>query len=182
MEVMTTEIVMTALNKPEIIAALIERDGYVCTYPDCTVEYSTIPDHKWSVTIDHIYPQAKGREDGWTPEKINGLANLQLMHKACNAKKSDLTYNEDGTLPVRGRVKVTKAQRPDNCDYCFNGRALLPGEICPVCESEPMPKLHPRSLQTDPKSCDHSTYLCWMCNVMDPSLRVPAAERIVNGP
>jgi len=174
--------ILDKLNKAEVIAALIERDGYICTYPDCSVEYSPIPDHKWSITIDHIHPQAVGRADGWTPEQINHIDNLQLMHKACNAKKSDLIYNEDGTLPSRGRIKVQKTQRPDNCDLCMNGRLLLPGETCPACSSEPMPKLHPRSLQTEPKDCDHSTYMCWMCNVFDPSLRVSATQRVAFGP
>ena len=174
--------ILDKLNKAEVIQALIERDGYVCTYPDCTVEYSAIPDHKWSITIDHIHPQAAGRADGWTPEEINHIDNLQLMHKACNAKKSDLLYNEDGTLPSRGRPRAVKTERPQTCDLCMNGRLLLPGEICELCESEPQPKLHPRSLQRDPKECDHSTYLCWMCNVEDPSLRVPAVQRIAFGP
>lgn len=174
--------ILDKLNKAEVIEALIERDGYVCKYPECTAEYSAIPDHKWSITIDHIHPQAVARADGWTPEEINHIDNLQLMHKGCNAKKSDLLYNEDGTLPTRGRIRVPKAQRPDHCDLCENGRLLLMGELCPVCESGPQPAMLPRTLQREPKDCDHSTYTCWRCFVDDPSLRVPAVQRLAFGP
>lgn len=174
--------ILDKMNKAEVIQTLIERDGYICQYPGCTVEFSAIPDHKWSITIDHIHPQAAGRKDGWTEAEINHIDNLQIMHKACNAKKSDLIYNEDGTLPTRGRPKTPKVARPEHCGLCENGRLLLPEEICPVCESEPMPKLHPRSLQRDPKDCDHSTYMCWLCNVHEPELRKPAVQRLAFGP
>lgn len=176
----TKELVLSGLNKTEIIEALVERDGYRCMYPDCTNDFSPIPDHKWSITIDHIYPQARGKEDGWPLEKINGLSNLQLMHKACNAKKSDLTYNEDGTLPVRGRVKVTKAERPVACELCENGRLLLFNEICDLCGSAPQPATFPKYLQKEPKECDHSDYHCWLC-VTGLVERVPAVQRIAFG-
>ena len=178
--------ILDKLNKVEVIALLIERDGYRCLYPDCTVEFSAIPDHKWSITIDHIHPQAVGRLQGWTEDEINHIDNLQLMHKACNAKKSDLLYNEDGTLPTRGRVKVPKAERPEHCSLCENGRLLLVDpdtgpEYCPVCERGPQPLQFPRSLKREPRQCDHSTYHCWLCGsgLVD---RVPAVQRLAFGP
>lgn len=173
--------ILDKLNKAEVIETLIERDGYRCLYPDCTIEFSAIPDHKWSITIDHIHPQAAGKADGWTPEEINHIDNLQLMHKACNAKKSDLLYNEDGTLPTRGRPRTVKTQRPEHCTLCENGRLLLMDETCPICERDPQPAAFPRYLKREPKECDHSTYHCWLCGsgIVD---RVPAINRIAFGP
>jgi len=100
------------------------------------------------------------------------------MGKLCNAKKSDLLYNEDGTLPVRGRVKAVKLPRPETCDLCMNGRLLMPDEVCPICESDAQPKSWPRSLQREPKECDHSQFHCWVCLVHDPTLRRPAYEDV----
>lgn len=173
-------LVLTGENKAEVVEALVERDGYACTYPGCSVDFSPIPDHKWSITIDHIYPQAKAREVGWSNDEINSLENLQLMHKACNAKKSDLTYNEDGTLPVRGKVKTPKSERPMTCELCESGRLLLFNEICELCGSGPQPAAFPKYLQKEPKECDHSNYHCWLCvtGLVD---RVPAVQRIAFG-
>lgn len=175
------------VDKARTIEELTERDGYRCMYPIdigkfCDRPFDTEEDGRHSVTIDHIYPQAKAKADGWTFEQIWDLSNLQLMGKLCNAKKSDLLYLEDGTLESRGRTKATKMPRPENCDLCMNGRLLLPDEICELCYSEAQPKSWPRSLQREPKQCDHSTYHCWVCLVHDPSLRVPAIQRIAFGP
>ena len=173
-----TELVLEGNNKAEVVEALVERDGYKCQYPGCNVEFSAIPDHKWSITIDHIYPQARGKEDGWTYEEINGLPNLQLMHKACNARKSDLTYNDDGTLPIRGKVKTPKAQRPMHCDLCENGRLLLLGEVCELCGSDPQPRAFPKYLQKEPKECDHFEYHCWGCVTGILAERRPASAGV----
>ena len=175
------------VDKAKTIEELIERDGYRCMYPVdvnklCDKPFDEEEDGRHSVTIDHIYPQARGKADGWTFEQIWDLSNLQLMGKICNAKKSDLLYLEDGTLEPRGRIRAIKMPRPQNCDLCMNGRLLLPDEICDLCGSDAQPKTLPRTLQREPKDCDHSTYVCWRCHVDDPSLRVPAIQRIAFGP
>src|SRR5665811_1878105 len=79
--------------------------------------------------------QAKCRIDGWSNEDTWAIENLQLMHKICNAKKSDRTYDASGMLSRKGPVRVIKAARPDWCDLCDSGRLLYPGEFCPDCES-----------------------------------------------
>lgn len=175
------------VDKEATILELIERDGYRCMYPVSATEFCDKPfdtdeNGRHSVTIDHIYPQARAKVDGWSFEEIWDLTNLQLMGKICNAKKSDLIYNEDGTLPSRGRERTIKLPRPENCDLCLNGRLLFPDEVCELCGSDAQPKAWPTSLQREPKKCDHSTYHCWMCLVHEPSLRVPAIQRIAFGP
>ena len=172
--------ILNGNNKSDVVEFLIERDGQKCQYPDCTLDFSPIPDHKLSITVDHIHPQSRARSDGWTEDEINHVDNLQLMHKSCNAKKSDLLYNEDGTLPVRGRVKVPKAERPELCDFCESGRLLMIDEICEVCGSGPQPLAFPKYLQREPKECDHSTFHCWLC-VTGLVERVPAVQRIAFG-
>jgi len=175
------------VDKATTIQELKDRDGFRCMYPVsadkfCDRPFDTEEDARHSVTIDHKYPQAKAKRDGWTFEEIWAIDNLQLMGKICNAKKSDLLYLEDGTLESRGRVKSIKMPRPENCDLCMNGRLLFPDEICELCYSEAQPKSYPRTLQREPKECDHSTFHCWVCLVHDPSLRVPAVQRLAFGP
>ena len=60
-------------KRPALELALIERDGYVCSYPDCkdTME----------LAIDHIVPLSKGGTDD--------LSNLQFMCRPHNSGKGD---------------------------------------------------------------------------------------------
>jgi len=162
------------------IAALIERDGNKCQYPGCRLPFDENPDSRYGLSLDHIYPQVKANADGWTYEEIWALDNLQLMHRVCNARKSDLTYDENGELPKRGRVRSAKLPRPEWCEMCDSGRLLYPGEFCPECESGPQPAAWPAVLQKAPKECDHSTYHCWMC-VIGHVPRISAIERIAFG-
>lgn len=162
----------------DLVTALEERDGYVCQYPDCDKPFSD--DN--SPTVDHWYPQVWCKEQGWTPQEIWSLDNLKLMHKSCNAKKGHLIPNDDGTLPVKEtRVRIPKSERPQDCDYCYNGRVLLLGEECDICGSGPQPATAPRSLQKHPKDCDHDDFHCWMCFIGHVP-RKSAIERIIGGP
>lgn len=175
------------VDKATTIQELIDRDGLRCMYPVsvdklCDKPFDEEEDAKHGITIDHIYPQARCKAEGWSFEEIWDLSNLQLMGKLCNAKKSDLLYREDGTLESRGRTKAIKLPRPEHCDLCMNGRLLLPDEYCPLCYSEAQPKTWPRTLQREPKECDHSTFHCWKCLVHEPELRVPAIQRLAFGP
>ena len=175
------------VDKATTIAELTERDGFRCMYPIdinkfCDRPFDLEEDGRHSVTIDHIYPQARAKADGWTFEQIWDLSNLQLMGKICNAKKSDLLYKEDGTLESRGRIKATKLPRPELCEVCQNGRLLIMEEVCPYCYSEAQPKSFPKYLQREPKDCDHSTYHCWGCVTGLTADRVPAVQRIAFGP
>jgi hypothetical protein len=167
-------------DRQAAIAALVERDGYKCQYPGCRLPFDPDPDSRYGLSLDHIYPQVKANEEGWPFEKTWGLDNLQLMHRVCNARKSDLTYDENGELPKRGRERSLKGPRPETCDLCMNGRILFPGEECPECFSGPQPTNWPATMQKTPKECDHSTYHCWMC-VIGHVPRKSAIERIAFG-
>lgn len=160
---------MFTVDREAIVLELSYRDGWKCMYPGCEIEFDTDPDARHSITIDHVYPQAKAREAGWTYEMIWATANLQLMGKICNAKKSDRVYDENGMLPRRGRERTVKGQRPEWCEMCESGRLLYPGEECPECFSGPQPRAFPATLQKTPKECSHgwtnSGDHCWMCVV-----------------
>lgn len=153
------------LSRQETIEILADRDGYVCMFPECDRELTD--DGRHMVTLDHIYPQALARRDGWTTEQINSVDNLQLMGKDCNARKGHLLYDEDGNLPLKQREPkaLAKSERPAICETCFAGRILLPGEECYDCGSGPQPATAPTALQKTPKECDHSVYHCWMCYI-----------------
>lgn len=153
------------LDRQFIIEQLISRDGLVCQYPGCDQPLVYDETSRHYVTIDHKFPQGKAREAGWTFEEIWDLSNLQLMGRACNSKKSDRTYDDDGMLtPTRTHTKVVKSERPEQCETCGSGRLLLLGEICDVCGSGPQPSMAPRSTQKLPKECSHAGYdHCWMC-------------------
>lgn len=168
------------LSRQETIEILAERDGYVCMFPGCDRELTE--DGKHMVTLDHIYPQSKARDEGWSEQQINDISNLQLMGKDCNARKGHLLYDDEGNLPVKPRViRIPKGERPAVCETCFSGRILLPGEECYDCGSGPQPAVAPAALQRKPKDCDHSTYHCWMCflGFVD---REQAINRIITGP
>jgi hypothetical protein len=167
-------------DRDAAIEALIERDGYKCQFPGCRLPFDPDPESRYGRSLDHIYPQVRAKADGWTFEQIWGLDNLQLMHRVCNSRKSDLTYDEDGNLPISNRTRAVKGPRPEFCLLCENGRALYPGEECPECFSGPQPAAWPAVLQKTPKQCDHSTYHCWLC-VIGHVPRKAAIERIAFG-
>lgn len=152
------------LTRQEVIDILAERDGYHCLFPGCTTPLAD--EGKWMVTLDHIYPQALARRDGWTTEQINDVTNLQLMHKSCNARKGHLVYDDEGNLPLKQREPkaVAKSERPAVCETCYSGRLLFPGEECYDCGSGPQPAATPKATQKTPKECSHSGHdHCWMC-------------------
>lgn len=60
-------------KRAQLLLALIDRDGYVCQYPDC--------DTQDDLTIDHIIPLSRGGSDE--------LANLRLLCRKHNAEKGD---------------------------------------------------------------------------------------------
>jgi hypothetical protein len=144
-------------SRKELIEVLSERDGYFCFL--CKGSFGT--DEK--PTIDHFYPLSKGGT--WD------LDNLKLSHSLCNAKKGNIVPNPDGTIPPREKDLKVKVVRPDLCEHCHNGRALLSGEVCDLCGSVPQPLVLPKYLQRHPRDCDHSRYYCWNCHVYDPTLR-----------
>lgn len=172
------------IDRQKIILLLSERDGYRCTYPDCDLPLEEDPFSRHVVTIDHIYPQAKCRADGWTYEEIWDISNLQLQGKVCNAKKSDRTYDANGMLSRRGPVRAVKTPRPDWCDLCDSGRLLYPGEECPDCGSGPQPSAFPAVFQKRPKECSHGwvnlSDHCWMC-VIGHVDRCPASVGAFGG-
>lgn len=175
-----TEII-EEINRKIIVAELILRDGYVCQYPGCDLPFDERENSRHSVTIDHIFPQAKARALGHTFQQIWSLDNLQLMGRTCNSKKSDHLYDENGMLPVRDHVRVIKSARPVQCETCSSGRLLLHGEICVDCGSGPQPATAPKYLQKPVKECDHDTSYCWMC-YLDMIPRRSALSSLLHGP
>lgn len=168
------------MTRAEAEAFLKNRDGNRCMFPGCE---KALDDEKDINTFDHIYPQFLAKQAGWTRAQIDDISNLQLMHKTCNAVKGHQLPDENGRFRVVKREpKVVKGPRPEICDTCFSGRILLPGEECPDCGIGPQPAKYPASLQRKPKDCDHSTFLCWLCHVHEPELRVPATQRLITGP
>ena len=175
-------------SRDEIILALTERDGSVCQLPSCGKPLDfTLVDGPQMVTIDHVFPQSKAREQGWTEQQIWDLSNLALMHRRCNALKGDREYDEEGNLPLpemRHRA-VDKSLRTPVCELCESGRLLLEGEICELCGSGPQPATAPRYLRVEPKECAHgwddSPNYCWMCFIGMVE-RKPSIDRIISGP
>ncbi len=55
------------------IKAFLYQGKPGCNYPGCTESWLD------RLTLDHIYPQAKARLEGWAEEDIHSMANLQLL-------------------------------------------------------------------------------------------------------
>lgn len=150
-------------TRAELVLALIDRDGDRCIY--CLRDFSVR-----ERTIDHVYPQRRAKEDGWTYEQIWSLDNLALACKPCNAKKSDQLLLPDGTIPVRKERtfryrRDKRAQREELCTSCNAGRDLGPDEICVSCNSGPMPERYPRWAKMKSADCDHEAFWCWACSI-----------------
>lgn len=161
------------IKKPrtEIVSELIERDGTTCQYPGCDHELDfSVTDGPNEVTIDHWIPQSWGFDHGWTYDQVWHLSNLKLMAKKCNAKKGDLLPNSDGTLPEKitrtfKYRRDARAQRPEICTECDNGRKLGPSEVCAACNSGPQPNRFPRFAKAQVKECDHEIFWCAWCSI-----------------
>jgi 5-methylcytosine-specific restriction endonuclease McrA len=65
---------------PNLRAAVIDRDGYVCQICGGDIEPTDLH-------IDHIKPWSKGGR--------HTLGNLQATHSVCNLKKGDRVDGED---------------------------------------------------------------------------------------
>lgn len=168
----------TKRDRTKLVKALVKRDGWVCQYPGEEHPLDPNGTGKHEPTIDHRYPQSKAREDGWTEDEIWDLTNLDLMCKKHNARKSDLVYNEDGTLPSKPQSRFRlrrqrRAERREPCELCYSGRLLLIDETCPDCGSGPQPSF-PTAYQRNSNECPHSgPYSCWAC-MAGHAPRVPA--------
>lgn len=153
-------------NRPvrsELVHALIKRDGDTCRY--CHRDF-----RQRERTIDHVYPQARGKADGWTYEQIWDLSNLALACKPCNAKKGDLLLDENGEIPSRKERtfryrRDKRAQRAEICTSCNVGRDLGPDEVCASCGSGPQPERFPRWAKMSSIDCDHEAFWCWSCSI-----------------
>lgn len=176
MTTITQETTFVKLSRGEIIAALVERDGTNCQFPDCgrPLDFSVADDSEpLFTTIDHWMPQHYGKANGWTYEEIWDLSNLKLMHKKCNAKKGDRVPNDDGTIPERAVKKFRyrrdkKAGRPDFCESCDNGHNLFVGEVCAACGCDA--QRFPRWAKVKYNECDHEVSWCWLCSIT-PEMR-----------
>lgn len=165
----------TKVPRSEQVAALVERDGVMCQFPDCDLElnFELTGDNDMSTTIDHWMPQWYGKSEGWTYDQIWDLSNLKLMHKKCNARKGERIPNDDGTLPKRKtrtfRYKRDKrAGRPEECSDCQNGHALEHNEVCGSCGT--FGKFFNRDAKVKYSDCDHEILWCWICSIT-PDMR-----------
>ena len=153
------------LTRDEIIDTVLQRDGELCYHPKCRKPFKMIDGQidREDVTIDHWIPLAKGGT--WAIE------NLRLMHKPCNASKSDLMPLSDTELPEKERRdshalrRAARAARVEVCQVCESGRKLGPGEECGTCGSGPKPDRFPRWAKVSPKECDHDDFWCWACSI-----------------
>lgn len=166
---MTEEEKRVKASRDETISALVARDGTTCQHPDCGKELDfVIKTGPRELTLDHHIPQSKAYEMGWTYEQVWDLSNLRLMHKRCNAAKGDMMPNEDGTLPQKKTKsfkfrREARAQRPEICTQCNNGRSLEYDQVCAACGSGPMPLRWERWRKMAPRDCDHALFWCPMC-------------------
>lgn len=163
-------------SRSELVLALIERDGDECRY--CHRDFSVR-----ERTIDHIFPQSKAYEAGWTYEQVWDLTNLALACKPCNAKKGDQLLDENGEIPSRKERtfryrRDKRAMRAEVCVSCNAGRNLGPDEICMSCGSGPMPERFPRWAKMPSHECDHEAFWCWACSIGIVD-RVGATEMIL---
>lgn len=174
----------TKMQRDEILAVLVKRDGDFCMYPGCGNKLDFNATGKKEVTIDHWKPQSWCYENGWTTEQVWDTSNLKLMEKECNAKKGSLLPLPDGTLPPREVTqrerRADKGNRPKLCLACDSGRKLGPSEICGTCGSGPMPHAFPQFAKARAPECDHQLFWCWACSIgIIP--RVPAFVTALDG-
>lgn len=155
---------LEVFDRNAAIEFLVERDGLDCTFPGCMHEFSADSGSPWHRTIDHIVPQVRCKERGWTMQEMWDSSNLSLMHRTCNQRKGDVEYNEDGTLTLVEVIRTVKIARPDICATCYAGRMLGKDEQCPDCYSLPQPTTWPAYLQFDPRECAHDKHShCRFC-------------------
>lgn len=160
-------------TKAELVVEVGEEWGFWCFL--CEEEFSD----EDPPTIDHW--RALSRGGTWD------VSNLRLMHRRCNALKSDTMPIDDYTVIIksrdpRSRRRAEKREgRPIHCELCFSGRALNIGEQCGLCGSGPQPSTAPRTLQTSPSQCDHDIWHCRECFVDNPELRQSSIVRIITG-
>lgn len=150
-------------SRSELVLVLIDRDGDNCRY--CQRDFA-----KRERTIDHVYPQSRGKADGWTYEQIWHIDNLALSCKPCNAKKSDRLLDENGNIPRHNERtfryrRDKRAQRAEICTSCNVGRNLGPDEVCAACGSGPLPERFPRWAKLSATDCDHEAFWCAWCSI-----------------
>lgn len=160
------------IERNELIALLVERDGATCQLPGCGRQLDlSIEDGPLRVTFDHWVPQAYAYESlGWSYDQVWDIDNLRLMERRCNAIKGDRIPNEDGTLPPRRSKRFRsrrqkRAERPEICTSCNAGRNLGPDEVCASCGSGPLPERFPRWAKMPSSECDHELFWCWACSI-----------------
>lgn len=161
-----------AINRADALAFVIQRDGDYCTYPGCKHPTKFTPDNPR--TLDHDIARANGGEDD--------VSNLRIMHQRCNNQKGDRQWIIDANgqrvlEPIPYREPKSTVIKRDPCDTCFEGRALLAGEICPTCGSGPQPLTFPNYAKREPKDCNHSSTHCWYC-ILGFVERTPASADV----
>lgn len=145
-------------TRVDVIKFLIERDGDFCYL--CRGEFYQEHEDHWSdYTIDHVLPKSRGG--------LDHVDNYKLAHFPCNQEKDDRLWLPDGTLePKRNsrRPKMPKAERPQVCETCMNGRMLRKDAVCHSCGHEAGPPKWPWYAKRASFECKHDeTNWCWSC-------------------
>lgn len=145
----------------DVIRFLIERDGDYCYLCDDGFERDHDEDFS-EYTIDHVIPRSRGG--------LDHVENYRVTHLHCNQDKADRMWLPDGTLepkPIRRR-SLPKAERPDLCTTCINGRMLQRGAYCPSCGCEAGPQPWPWWAKAPAHQCRHDeTNWCWACGALE---------------
>jgi HNH endonuclease len=166
----TTEVY---LPRAEIIDIVTKRDGYQCYL--CPAPFSE--QRGMEMTLDHVLPLSRGGT--WVVD------NIKFAHRKCNQEKADRIFLEDGSLEPR-EIRLGYAQRKQNkeqilanfCELCENGRMLMPEEYCPDCFRGATQ--WPQTMKRTPSECSHSGFeWCWL-EAIEPSLRRPAIETVLD--
>lgn len=66
---------------PVVLAALIERDGLMCSWCEQPIDLTLTWPNNMYRTIDHVIPVSKGGE--------HSLENTRLLHFACNSSRGN---------------------------------------------------------------------------------------------
>jgi hypothetical protein len=161
------------MTRPQMMERLARRDGQNCFL--CKKEFLVDDEGNpltpgQEKTLDHWMPQSFCFSNGWTYDQVWDLKNLRLAHKSCNAKKGDLVPVDDVTVPTRpvrepNTRRFKRAERPELCSTCNNGRDLGPSEMCGACGSGPMPLAFPQFAKAKTTECDHDMFWCWACSI-----------------
>lgn len=149
------------IRRADVMRILIDKYGeicYLCGLP---------PTETDKLNIEHWFPQAWCRGQGWKEERYNEIENLRPSHESCNRQKSDTVPYEGWVFtPPPPKTYPTKTVKSPLCETCLNGMYLSMNEQCPDCFLDNSKRRFPKVTQLAPKECPHEgIWHCWWCVV-----------------